>query len=371
MIYFDNAATSWPKPAAVGREVLRCLRTYGGNPGRSGHRLSLRAAEKIYETRERLCSLLHADHPERIVFTLNATYALNLAIKIHAHPGMHVLCSDMEHNSVYRPLARLARENMIALEIFRTDGNVLEHLRRVVTPNTGMLVCTHISNVCGRRLPVAEIGEFCRKRGILFILDASQSIGHIPIDFEKIGCDVLCAPGHKGLFGMQGVGFALFRQEKKLPQFLEGGGGQSLSPLMPDTYPERYEAGTLPTPAIASLCSGTEFVLHHTPEAIEEQESRLCAALCERLRALPGVTVYAPDDMRGSVLSFTARGHSSAELESALDRAGICVRGGYHCAPLAHRALGTIDDGTVRVSLSPFNTAAQLDGFYAALSSVL
>lgn len=370
MIYFDNAATSYPKPASVMRALTRTLRRAGGNPGRSSHTLALAAAETVDAVRCELATLFGASDPNSFVFTLNATHALNLAIKTRVRQGMHILISDREHNAVYRPVCRLARDGIADFDVFSTHGDTLASIRSLLRPKTGMLICNHISNVDGFAAPIEEIGKLCRERGIYFIVDASQSAGHMPISVEKIGADAFCAPAHKGLFGIQGCGFVWLRSGEQLAEFMEGGSGNdSRDPSMPSVLPERMEAGTLPTPAIAALGAGVRFILKETPEAIAEAESALLARLTDRISSLHGVTVYAPP--RGGVCSFTCSFLSSDRLTRELDARDVCVRGGLHCAPLAHAALGTMKSGTVRVSLSYLNTAREVDEFSALLASVI
>ena len=369
MIYLDNAATTWPKPPGVAEEVMRAITEYGGNPGRSSHLLSLRAAEKVEEAREAIAALIAAEHPENIIFTQNATYALNLAIKTRVRRGTHILISDREHNAVYRPLCRLMRDGIADFDVFSTRGDVCRNILSLCRKNTDMLVCNHVSNVDGTRQPVEAIGRLCREKGIYFIVDASQSLGHLPLSLTEIPADALCAPGHKGLFGIQGSGFAYLRSGNGLREFMEGGSGSaSLSPEMPQELPERMEAGTLQTPAIASLLAGVAFVRRLTPDAIAEKEAALSARLCARLDAMHGVDIYHGG---GGVVSFTARTLSPGRIGTLLDRKNICVRSGLHCAPLAHAAIGTQRTGSVRVSFSWFNTEKEVDRFADALRDIL
>lgn len=369
MIYLDNAATSFPKPKSVTEEQARCMREYCGNPGRGSHRLAMAAAEKIYECRTEIADLFGAQSPETVVFTANATMALNMAIKGLLRQGDHVLISDMEHNAVLRPVARLAREGRITYTVFptmlleegRSPARITARLARLVRPNTRMLICAHASNVCSASLPLEALGEFCRKRGILFVVDAAQSLGHLPIDVEEMKIDALCAPGHKGLLGPQGSGFFLLGEGVEAETLIEGGSGyHSLEEEMPEEMPERYEAGTLPTPAIAGLLAGIGEVKRMGIDAIHAHECRLIAHLARRLSYLPEVTLYAPQ-YQGSVLSFGIAGRSAEEVGLALNRMGFCVRAGFHCSALGHRTLGTDATGTVRVSVGYCTTEAQID----------
>ena len=372
MIYFDNAATSYPKPSAVTKEVVRCLNTYCGNPGRSSHRMALLASEKIYECRSRIASFINIPTPENVVFTYNATYALNMAIYSLTECDSHILISDMEHNSVYRPVYKLKKEGVSDFDVFSTDGDVIKNITSLIRKNTSLLVCTHISNVSGRVLPIEKIGELCKKKKIRFILDASQGIGHTKIDMQKVGCDVLCAPAHKGLFGIQGAGFAVFKRARNIKELVVGGSGvSSLSPNMPDALPERLEAGTLSTPAIAALDAGISYINEVGIEEIEKRERMLRTLTLERLKSTKGVKVYDTDRECSNVTSFTVDGFSPSYLGEKLDESGICVRSGFHCSPLAHKALGSYENGSVRISLGYFNTVNEIDSFYKRLKEII
>ncbi len=379
MIYLDNAATSFPKPPAVGREVARCIQQYCGNPGRGSHALSLAAAEKIYECREEIAALFSAPQPENVIFTPNATLAINMAIKGLARDGDHILISDMEHNAVLRPVHKLAHEGRITYDTFptfplspdRTPARICAAILERIKPNTRLLVCAHASNICAASLPLDAIGALCRRYGITFVIDASQSAGHLPIDMERMQIDVLCASGHKGLFGPQGTGFLLLGDGVRLDTLIEGGSGyNSRDPFMPDDAPERYEAGTLSTPAIAGLCEGVREVRRRGVEAIHAHECALVDQLAARLSAMERITLYAPHH-RGAVLLFNADGISSDTIAHHLNTRGFCVRSGLHCAPLAHTTLGTPDSGAVRVSPSLFNTPAHIHAFADCVGDIL
>lgn len=379
MIYLDNAATSFPKPAAVIREQLRCMQRYCGNPGRGSHTIALQAAEKVYECREELASLFGASHPEDLAFTMNATMALNTVIKGLLKRGDHVLISDMEHNAVLRPLHKLAASGTITYDVFptyvtcpaRTSAMICDAIAERIRPDTRMLICAHVSNICSAALPLEEIGALCRKREILFVVDASQSAGHLPIDMERMQIDAVCAPGHKGLMGPPGTGFFLLRNGLMSDTLAEGGSGyNSLERDMPEESPERYEAGTLPTPAIVGLCEGVRFLKQIGTNTVHAHACAFNRHLTKRLRALPGLTVYTPHHI-GSVLLFNAVGMSADCLGEALNTRGFCVRAGYHCAPLAHASLGTPRGGAVRVSPSVFNSMAQADAFADTVETIL
>ena len=378
MIYLDNAATSFPKPAAVIEETARCMRQYGGNPGRGSHRLAMEAAEKIFACRTEIAELFGVQNPESVIFTVNATMALNLAIKGLLRKGDHVLISDLEHNAVLRPVYRLAEEGIVTYDVFPSQAldpranpvRICAGIARLIKPNTKMLICSHASNICSFHAPLEEIGSFCRRHGILFVVDAAQSAGHLPIDFEKMQIDALCAPGHKGLLGPQGSGFLILREGLVAQTLLEGGSGyHSLEPIMPEDAPERYEAGTLATPAIAGLWAGIREVKRIGVEAIARHVAELNLRLQNRLQKMEDVTVYLPHCV-GSVLLFNIEGISADRVGNELDRMGFCVRAGFHCAALGHTALGTPAGGAVRVSPGIFNTKAQIDALADAVEEI-
>ena len=365
MTYLDNAATTFPKPPSVIKEISRCLKSYCGNPGRGSHRMSLMAAEKIYTVREKVADLLYVNHPEGVVFTHNATYALNLAIKSFVTKNCHVLTSDFEHNSVIRPLERLKRDIGLEYSVFSTDGDTKANLRELIKDNTVGIISSIGSNVTGDEIDLGILSKVAKEYNLFLIIDASQIIGHKRIDLSKTPCDVLCAPGHKALFGIQGSGFAYFSDPKRKEGIVEGGSGfDSESTDMPKLLPEGYEAGTLSTPAIASLGSGIEFIEKIGISEIEKRLYSLTYKLEDRLSSLPAVTIYKAGC---GILSFNYADFPSSELASFLDDHGICVRGGLHCAPSIHRKLGTITCGCVRVSLSYFNKIDDLDKLYKAL----
>ena len=380
MIYLDNAATSFPKPVATVKEVVRCMTQYCGNPGRGGHSLSLEAAKKVFECRCEAAELIGSPDPEGIVFTQNTTHALNLVIKGLFRAGDHVIISDMDHNSVLRPLARLAADGVIEYSVFPTrtlDQNrspslICAGIARRMKPNTRAVICSHASNVCSMSLPLERIGAFCKKHGLYFIVDAAQSAGHLPINMEKMNIDALCAPSHKALYGPQGAGFAALAPtlRQKLNTLTEGGNGvNSFELFMPDSSPERYEAGTLPTPSIAGLCEGIKHVKSIGVSAINEYESELYIYARELLSNTRGITVYAPDHV-GSVLLFNKEGKSSEELARTLNEYGICTRGGFHCSPLAHKTLGTDESGAVRISFGIFNKKSEIEALAKALNEI-
>ncbi len=360
--YLDHAATSFPKPRCVEEAVMTCLKKSGGNPGRGSHQLALAAAEEVYRCREVAAALFGAV-PERVIFTLNTTHALNIAIKGVMARGGHVVCSDMEHNAVLRPLHKLAKEGRITYDTFATfplatqtrDERIVASLAARVRPDTRMVVCAQASNICSARLPIGKLGAFCRRRGLVFVVDAAQSAGAVDIDMERDGIDVLCVPGHKGLLGPQGTGLLIlgsrFGRFFDLDTLMEGGNGMdSLSPTMTGEPPERYEPGTVATPAIAGLRAGMEYVRAIGPAVIEAQEAAVAGDMRDSLLSMPHVTVHAPRH-EGSVVLFSVAGFSPEEVGRQLDTEGICVRPGFHCSALGHQTLGTDTVGAVRASV--------------------
>lgn len=369
MIYLDNAATSFKKPRGVLHEVNRCIRKYCGNPGRSSHFLSLRAAEEIYSTREGVAQLFGFESPENVVFTYNATYALNLAIKSFLTKDCHVITSDFEHNSVIRPIEKAKKTLGIEHSVFNNTGNLSRDISPLIKENTTCIITSIASNVTGERLDMKALSDFAREKKLFLIVDASQAAGHENIDLSKAPCDALCAPGHKGLFGIQGCGFALFKDNKRREGIVEGGSGNdSINPLMPEMLPEGYEAGTLATPSIVSLGKGIDFINRVGIENIHSKLDILTEKTMERLSAIGGVNIYGAES---GIVSFNYKSIPSSIIASELDKSGICTRGGLHCAPSAHRKLGTLGGGTVRVSYSYFNSAYETDKLYKALRSIL
>jgi len=377
MIYFDNAATTFPKPLSVSKEMLRCMREYGGNPGRSGHRLSLAAAEAVYNVREQIAEFFGIQKPENVVFTQNCTAALNLAIAGVAKRGDHFLISDLEHNSVLRTVANLCREKGMSFDIFHAlagDDILLSEIERKRKPNTRAVICTHASNICPRILPIARIGALCKKLKILFIVDAAQSAGIYDISIMRDGISILCAPGHKGLYGPQGSGFAAFADDFDFSLFSAatyGGNGKNSSEIdMGHEPPDSFEAGTLSTPAIVGLGEGLRFVRLRRREEIEALENQLFLHAGQSLRKIPRVKLYLPEAEKGSLLLLGFEGITPSLVAQKLSDHGICTRAGLHCAPIAHRTLGTGGDA-LRISFSAMNTAAEVETFAYILQTVL
>lgn len=360
LIYLDNAATTFPKPDAVIRAMADCMKNYCGNPGRSSHRLSLLAAEKIYDCRSEIASYFDAPSPESVVFTYNTTYALNMAIKSYLTPGSHVLISDIEHNSVIRPISELVTRGVCTADVFPSAGSteeIIAGIARRITPNTKMLICNHASNIGARILPLFEIGVLCRKHNMLFVVDGAQSAGTLPISMSKMSIDVLCVPAHKGLYGPQGVGMMICNEGLIGCTFLEGGNGiDSLAREMPKFLPERYEAGTLSAPGIVGLLEGLRWVKRTGTQAIHNAEATLCNQFLDRIASDPQYRIYRMSDHATGTVSFNLSGVPSPRVAEELDKLGICVRAGFHCSPFAHEIMETGTSGAVRVSFGAFNT---------------
>lgn len=372
-IYLDNAATSYPKPEQVYQAVNHALREVGASPGRGGHRRSLEAGRIMFLAREAVARLFSIPDSSRIIFTHNATGALNLALHGTLLAGDHVITTSMEHNSLLRPLYALRREGVeLTVVPAGSDGIVdPEQISRALRPSTRMLAVGHVSNVCGSIQPIAEIAAICRAAGALFLVDAAQSAGYIDLDVVSTGIDLLAAPGHKGLLGPPGTGLLYVAPGVALRPTVEGGTGtSSTSEEQPLTMPDGFEAGTHNLPGIAGLKAGVEFILERGIDAIRRHEQSLIMEAEQLLRRIPGVTVYGPKDpgLRASVLSFNLAGVDASLLAAQLDHDfDIAVRAGLHCAPQAHRTLGTLPEGTLRISPGWFSTREEIAFFSEAV----
>ncbi len=373
MIYLDNAATSFPKPPCLTEQISQCIRQYCGNPGRSGHVLSLKSGEKIYECRETIASFFGSSYPENVVFTLNTTYAINIAIKSLFKKNTHILISNMEHNSVFRPVHRLFNDGEAEYSFFNVMQptlNIIEELERKIRYNTSMLIMTHSSNICGKVFPIKEIGLFCKKHNILFIVDAAQSAGSIDINITENNISALCAPGHKGLYGPQGVGFVLFGNSTPVHTVFEGGTGENSLALSTGTsLPESYEVGTLSTPLIAGLNASVKWVKSVAINNINLHECNLAMRLKDILTSLNKFVVYNTTQNNGIVL-FSGKTVSTEQIYYLMNKHNICARNGLHCAPIAHKTIGTPADGAIRLSAGWFNSIKELDTVYKVLKNI-
>ena len=368
MIYLDNAATTFPKPKCVLKATEECIRKYCGNPGRSSHRLSLKTSEKIFEAREKISNFLGIKSPENVVFTQNATHALNLAIKTSLDENCHVITSNIEHNSVIRPLYAMAQKRGVTYSFFDTSEDIEKSIASLVQSNTKYIISTLASNVFGREVPLEILSETAKKYGLGLIVDSSQLIGHKKIDLSKTPCDILCAPAHKALFGIQGAGFLVFLDKKARETIFEGGSGNdSKNPAMPDFLPERFEAGTVPSPSIISLLAGIEYINEVGIGEIENKLQCLSERCADVILSIRETNLY---EYGNGVLSFNVSNVPCEIISSELDKYGICTRSGLHCAPVAHNTIGTLNIGTVRISFSYLNRMSDIDRLYKALKSV-
>lgn len=368
LVYMDNGATSFPKPPVVWEAMERVLREVGGSPGRSGHRLSQEAARIVFECRESLAALFGVPDSRRIVFTLNATEALNVAFLGLLKRGDRVVTTSMEHNSVMRPLRELVRSRGILLDIVMNDeaGRVdLEGLGKALATGTRLVVVNHASNVTGAVAPLAEIGRMVNDAGSLLLVDAAQSAGVLPVDVERSRIDLLAFTGHKGLLGPQGTGGLWVREGLEVEPVYRGGtGSNSELEEQPSFYPDRLESGTQNAVGLAGLHAGVEFIRKRGVDVIGNHESTLARRLLEGLAQLSGLRVYGPeaDEERTAVVSFTIDGMDPSEVGFLLDEAfGVLARTGLHCAPGAHRTIGTYPAGTVRLSPGFFTTNDEID----------
>ena len=377
MIYLDNAATTYPKPQIVYDEILDCMQNYCANPGRSGHKLAMKAGRAIYDTRENIAKLLNAQNPMEIVFTNNATDSLNLAIKGIVKMGDHIITTSMEHNSVIRPIKAL-EEQGIENTIVQCDKegflNPLD-IEKEIKPNTKLIVTTHASNVCGTIVDIKSVSDIAKKHNIVYLVDASQTVGVYEIDVQKLNIDMLAAPGHKCLMGPQGTGILYVKDEIKLKVLKEGGTGSNSEDLFqPNITPDKYESGTHNTPGIVGLNAGIKFIMKEGISNIRNHEEELCQYMLDKLQEIPNIKIYGPLDSkkRAAVISINVENIDSGEVTFMLDSEyDIATRSGIHCSPLAHTTLGTLEQGTVRFSLGYFNTKQEIDKAITALKEII
>jgi cysteine desulfurase / selenocysteine lyase len=377
MIYLDNAATSFPKPESVYQALDRFARQDLANPGRAGHKMALAAERALDDARHLLNQLFHGESPERFVFTLNCTDALNMAFKGVLTEGDHVITTDLEHNSVSRPLRKMELDGRITLTRVHADaGGTIDpdDIRKAITARTRLLALTHASNVLGTIQPVAAVGAIARQRDVLFLVDAAQTAGVVPIDVQSMHIDLLALPGHKSLFGPTGTGALYVAPRARLRAWREGGtGGDSSNETQPQEFPYFLEGGTPNVLGVAGLSAGVKYVQDQGLEKIRKHEVDLTDRLWRRLNELPGYEVFGHRDMarRVATLSFRNEALPATELGGILDQAfDIAIRPGLHCAPYVHRSLGTFPEGTVRVSPGAFNTEEDIDQLARALGEI-
>jgi len=377
MIYFDNAATSWPKPPEVISAMTDFMERAGANPGRSGHRMSLEAGRIVFNAREKVAELFGIRDSSRVIFTVNGTYGINLGIKGLLKERDRVVVTSMEHNSVMRPLRHLEEMKKIKLTVVqcRRDGQLdLDDLRKALEEKAALVIATHASNVTGGIMPVKEIGRLVREHDAVFLVDACQSAGSLPIDVEEMGIDLLAFTGHKGMLGPQGVGGLYIREGIALEPLVQGGSGSnSEQEVQPEFLPDRYESGTLNTVAIAGLGAGVEYLLKAGIKKVREKEKDLIRMLIEGMKQIEGIEVYGPEDAenRIAICSFNLKGKDAGHVGYLLDREfDIMCRVGLQCAPAAHRTIGTYPQGTVRFSLGYFNHEEEIDAALDALGKI-
>jgi cysteine desulfurase family protein len=378
MTYLDNAATSFPKPEAVYQALDQFARRDLANPGRAGHKMALAAERALDDCRHLLNQLFHGKELERFVFTLNCTDALNMAFKGVLRDGDHVITSDLEHNSISRPLRALELAGRISVTKVKADGGGTlspDDVRAAITPKTRLIALTHASNVLGTVQPVAEVGRLARERDLLFLVDAAQTAGVVPLDVQEACIDLLAFPGHKSLLGPTGTGALYVGPRARVGAWREGGtGGDSSSETQPREFPYFLEGGTPNVLGVAGLAAGIRHVVEQGLDRIRAHEVALCERLWQRLEELDGFEVFGHRDpaRRVGTLSFRCQALPAAEVGGILDQAfDVAVRPGLHCAPYIHRALGTFPEGTVRVSPGPFSTEADIDHLVEALREIM
>lgn len=377
MIYVDNAATTFPKPKIVTDKIMECSLGYAGNPGRSGHKLAMKMDLEIYETREKICKLINGTEPLNVIFTFNATDSLNIAIKGVLEKGNHVITTSMEHNSVLRPLNQLRKDGIIDLSIVYADKQGYVEPQKIfdaVTPQTKLIVTTHMSNVFGTIVDIKSIGEFCKENNILYLVDAAQSIGVLDIDVQNMNIDLLAFPGHKALFGPMGTGTLYIKEGIKVKPLRQGGtGSYSHSIDQPDLYPDSLESGTPNGVGIIALGKGIDFINEVGIDNIRNHEISLKNHFIDLLKDNDDIILYGTlDDRQGAVVSLNVKDMDSSEVSYILsDEFDIYTRPGFHCAPLAHKSLGTDELGAIRFSFGYFNTIKEVEQCVNALKIII
>ena len=376
-VYLDNAATSWPKPEAVYLAVDHFMREVGATPGRGGYQQEEEALQIADETRSTLAQLFHAPDSQGVVFTFNATHAINMAVKGLLHPGDHVVTSSIEHNAMWRPLKALEKRGVVITTVPCTPDGMLDpaDVESALRPDTRIVAMLHASNVLGTILPIAEVGEIVHHHKALLLVDAAQTAGSYPIDMQAMGIDLLAFAGHKGTFGPPGTGGLVVMPGIHLETWVEGGSGFPSRPeTMPDELPLRLEAGTQNSAGVAGLLAGVQFVLEQGVEKIHAHEMTLASQLIEHLHAIPGLSILGPGnlDHRTAVVSITVDNYIPEQLSAVLDKVfGVATRAGLHCAPQAHKVAGTLEIGALRFSPGYFNTAEEIDYAVESLRNIL
>ena len=375
MIYLDNGATSFPKPKGMLMAMEKCMMEYCGNPGRSGHYMSMKTGEEVYHARRKVSSLFNIKNPQQLIFTKNTTEALNIGMRGLLKRGDHVITTAMEHNSVLRPLKCLEAAG-IEHSIVKANEKGEVSVRDIagsIKENTKMIVVTAASNVTGTIMPLKEIGKLAKKRGLVFMVDGAQAAGSMNIDVENLGIHMLAVPGHKGLLGPLGTGALFVREGIVLEPILAGGTGtESKNRTQPWDFPEGFEAGTINAPAIIGLGTSAEYVGKIGVDVIRQHEEELIGYLDEELLNMDGITLYGPDCSKKTGISLiNIAGLEAEEVTNELNKTyGIAVRGGYHCAGLAHKSIGTWEQGAVRISVGPYNTKKEMRTLVEALNKI-
>ncbi|WP_434305543.1 aminotransferase class V-fold PLP-dependent enzyme [Clostridium botulinum] len=379
-IYLDNAATTYPKPEKVYSSILNYMKNVGANPGRGGYENALTGDRIVYKCRQSLINLFNFNKIENVVFTSNITASLNILIKSIVKDGWHVITSSMDHNSVIRPLVSLEKSNKIKLDILNCSQEGLiniEDFKNAIKDNTKLVVLSHASNIVGTIQPLETIGKICKEKGIYFIIDSAQTAGVLPLDFQNLNCNALAFTGHKALLGPQGIGGFIIDDKLNniATNFIEGGTGSlSESTLQPDFLPDKFESGTMNTPGIAGLLAGIEYINEEGLNTIKEREEYLSREFINGLLNIDSINVYGPLDasLRTATISINSSKIDNSELGFLLDSEfGIMVRTGLHCAPLAHKTIGSFPQGTLRFSFSAFNDIKDINYALYALNSIL
>ncbi|HIG0361834.1 MULTISPECIES: aminotransferase class V-fold PLP-dependent enzyme [Clostridium] len=379
-IYLDNAATTYPKPEKVYSSILNYMKNVGASPGRGGYENALTGDRMVYKCRQSLINLFNFNKIENVVFTSNITASLNILIKSIVKDDWHIITSSMDHNSVIRPLVSLEKSNKIELDILNCSEEGLiniDDFKNAIKDNTKLVVLSHASNIVGTIQPLETIGKICKEKGIYFIIDSAQTAGVLPLDFQNLNCNALAFTGHKALLGPQGIGGFIIDDKLNdiATNFIEGGTGSlSESTLQPDFLPDKFESGTMNTPGIAGLLAGIEYINEEGLNIIKEREEYLSREFINGLLNIDSIKVYGPLDasLRTATISINSSKIDNSELGFLLDSEfGIMVRTGLHCAPLAHKTIGSFPQGTLRFSFGAFNDIKDINYALYALNSIL
>lgn len=376
MVYFDNAATTFPKPDIVYDSIITAMKEYGANPGRSGHKMALKASRGIYETRELLGKLVNYNNPMNVIMTFNGTEGLNIGIKGTLKAGDHVITTSMEHNSVLRPITYLENFGVEHTIVYGDEkGRIkVEDIKKAIRKNTKLIVTTHLSNLTGTIMPVEAIGKLAHDNNILYMVDGAQSVGVYDIDMARMNIDLLAFPGHKGLLGPQGTGGLIIREGLSPNEIFHGGtGSDSHSLVQPTLLPDKYESGTENAPGIVGLGAGIKYILDRGIENIRKYEEELTSHFIEEALKIDGIKLYGPSNVKeqGAVVALNIKDADSSEVSYILDQEfDIAVRPGLHCAPLAHKTIGTLEQGVVRFSFGIFNTHEEIEFAIKALKQI-